>query len=199
MKKGALITIYGVNNVGKTTQAKILIGKLKSCGLKVKYLKYPVYDIKPTGPIINKVLRGEGGQKIPEDELQLWFILNRYQFQSELQKLLDNGYIVIAEDYIGTGIAWGMAKGLDEMWLINANKHLIKEDLSIYIQGKRDPNVKEKKHVHEQNDELVERCKKTHEYLCKKYKWKKVLQGNINTTAKLIFNIVDDFLKRRYS
>lgn len=200
MKKGALITIYGVNNVGKTTQSKLLIEKIKECSFsKVKYLKYPVYDITPTGPMINKVLRGKDGQKISEDELQLWFILNRYQFQPELKKLLDNGYIVVAEDYIGTGIAWGMAKGLDEKWLINANKYLIKEDLSLYIQGKRDPHVKEAVHVHEQNDELVEKCKKTHEYLCEKYKWEKIIQGDINTTAKLIFNVVDDFLKQRYS
>jgi len=199
MKKGSLITIYGVNNVGKTTQSKILIRRIRSRGFKVKYLKYPVYDISPTGPMINQVLRGKDGQKISEDELQLWFILNRYQFQPELKKLLADGYVVVAEDYIGTGIAWGMAKGLSEDWLITANKHLIKEDLSIYIEGKRDPHVKEARHVHEQNDELTEKCKKTHLYLCEKYGWNKVVQGDVNTTAKRILNIVDDFLKQRYS
>jgi hypothetical protein len=42
-----------------------------------------------------------------EHELQLWFVLNRYQYEPELKKLLNDGYIVIAEDYVGTGIAWG--------------------------------------------------------------------------------------------
>jgi len=200
MQKGTFITIYGVNNIGKTTHAKLLCKRLEENGFKTHYLKYPIYDIEPTGPFLNKTLRDPAGQKISEDELQLWFVLNRYQFQPELKKLIDDGYIVIAEDYTGTGIAWGMAKGLSEEWLENANKHLIKEDLSILIEGQRDLRAKETTHVHEQNDALTEKCKQVHNYLFAKYGWKKItLRDRVPDTADAIFNVVDEFLKGRYS
>jgi dTMP kinase len=199
MKKGALITIYGINNIGKSTHAKRLTERLEKEGHKAKYIKYPIYDIEPTGPFINKTLRSEK-QEISEDELQFWFILNRYQYQKELERLLAEGYIVVAEDYIGTGIAWGTAKGLDMEWLEMANKNLLKEDLAIIIKGERDLDAREATHVHEQNDELIEKCKHVHFELAEKYGWKSVqLQPEIPDTAKLVWNIVDDFLQDRYS
>ncbi|MFA7685230.1 MAG: hypothetical protein WCX95_00335 [Candidatus Gracilibacteria bacterium] len=198
--KGTFITLYGINNIGKTTHAKLLCKRLEEKGFKAHYLKYPIYDIEPTGPFLNKTLRDPSGQHISEDELQLWFILNRYQFEPKLEQLLEDGYIVIAEDYSGTGIAWGMAKGLSEEWLMSANKHLIKEDLSILIEGERNLRAKEKTHVHEQNDDLVEKCKAVHGYLAEKNKWKRVsLQNRVEDTSNMIFNIVDEFLKGIYS
>jgi len=196
--KGTFITIYGINNIGKTTQAKILAKNLKRRGLKVKFVKFPRYDLKPTGPFINKVLRGSDGQKISEDELQLWFILNRYQAQNELKTLLNQGYIIIAEDYTGTGIAWGMAKGCDEKWLTEGNKFLLKEDLAIFLYGKRHEHAKERVHVHEQNDSLIKKSDKAHFHLAEKYKWRKIsVNGPILVASKLILKEVDDFLKHR--
>jgi dTMP kinase len=200
MQKGTFITLYGINNIGKSTHAKLLCKKLEEQGFKTHYLKYPIYEIEPSGPFINKTLRNPEGQAISEDELQFWFVLNRYQFQPQLKKLLEEGYVVVAEDYIGTGIAWGMAKGLEEEWLTGLNTHLVKEDLSILIEGNRDLRARETTHVHEQNDALVEKCKETHNYLGEKYDWKKIhLQDEISDTAGLIFGVVDEFLKKRYS
>lgn len=192
------ITIYGINNIGKTTQAKILVKNLRKKGLRVKYMKFPRYDLKPTGPSINSVLRSPRGQKISEDELQMWFILNRYQAQPGLKKLLRDGYIIIAEDYTGTGIAWGMAKGCDEKWLTEGNKFLLKEDLAIFLYGKRHEIAKERIHVHEQNDDLIKKSDKAHFYLADKYKWRKIsVNGSVLGTSKLILKEVDDFLSHR--
>lgn len=197
MSKGKLITIYGINNVGKSTQTKILVEKLEKAGQKVKYLKYPLYDLAPTGPFLNSVLRSEGGQKISEDELQLWFILNRYQFQPELKKFLDEGYIVVAEDYVGTGIAWGTAKGLAQEWLEEANKFLLKEDLAIFIDGERDPRVIEKIHVHEQNPELMMKCAEVLKSMAKKFNWNVVeRKSTIEETAGKIWEVVNGFLQK---
>lgn len=194
MERGKFITIYGINNIGKTTHAKKLVAKLKSEGNKSIYVKYPVYDEEPSGVFIDKILRDKE-QKIPEDELQLWFVLNRYQYQPKLEKLLEEGYIVVAEDYIGTGIAWGTAKDLDTQWLEAINSKLLKEDLAIMMEGKRDVSAKEDVHVHEQNDELIKKCIDVHSQLADKYAWKRVeLQEKIPNTARLIWDIVDDFL-----
>lgn len=195
MFKGKFITIYGINNIGKSTQAKLLVERLTKEGYKAKYVKYPVYDLAPTGPFLNKVLRGDGEQKIPEDELQLWFILNRYQFEPQIKEWLKEGYIVVAEDYIGTGIAWGTAKGLDKNWLKNANKYLLKEDFSIMLEGKRDLRAQEKNHVHEQNDLLVEKCTRVHEELAEEFGWKKVrVQEKIEDTAEDMWEAIRKFL-----
>lgn len=195
MSNGKFITLYGINNIGKTTHAKKLVEKLQSAGHKSVYVKYPVYDVEPSGTFIDQVLRGEKGQNISEDELQFWFVLNRYQYQNELKKYLGEGYIVVAEDYIGTGIAWGTAKGLDTEWLETVNSRLIKEDLAIMMEGTRDESAKEEVHVHEQNDELIRKCTAVHSDLADKYGWKRVmLQDKVEDTAKMIWDIVDDFL-----
>lgn len=199
--RGKFITIYGINNIGKSTHAKLLVERLEKEGYKAKFLKYPVYDIEPTGPFLNNILRNPNGQKnsagekISEDELQLWFVMNRYQYQPELNRLLDEGYIVVAEDYVGTGIAWGMAKGLDEEWLKSANKYLLKEDFAIVLEGKRDLKAQEKTHVHEQNIELVEKCLKTLSHLTSKYNWRRIqIQSKIEDTAEILWNTVSEFL-----
>lgn len=202
--RGKFITIYGINNIGKSTHAKLLIERLIKEGYKAKFIKYPVYDIEPTGPFLNSVLRNPNGQKnsvgenISEDELQLWFVMNRYQYQPELKRLLNEGYIVVAEDYVGTGIAWGMAKGLDEEWLKSANKYLLKEDFAIVLEGERDLTVQEKIHVHEQNDELVKKCLKTLQYLTSKYNWHRIqIQSKIENTAEILWNTVNEFLEKK--
>ena len=192
--KGTFITIYGVNNLGKTTHAILLCEHLERLGHKVKRLKYPIYDIEPTGSFINSEIRS-GKQKVSEEELQLWYVLNRYQYQSKLKSLLEDGYFVIAEDYSGTGIAWGIAKGLNEDWIISANEYLIKPDLAVLFEGTRMLNSKETGHIHEQNDELSEKCKQVHSYLADKWGWKKVeVQEDKNETEKLLWKVVDKFL-----
>lgn len=197
--KGALITIYGANNIGKTTHSKILVERLKEKGFKSEYMKFPRYDLEPTGDFLNKTLRSAEGQQISEEELQMWFILNRYQAQAEMKAMIEDGVIIVSEDYIGTGIAWGVSKGLDEEWLESANKFLLKEDFTMMIDGDRVAKSKEAVHVHEQNDELMRKSREVHVRLCEKYGWHKIpLQEKKEDTAKLIWNAVDDFLKGRY-
>lgn len=192
---GTFITFYGINNIGKSTHALRVVEKLNAEGRKAKYVKFPIYDLEPTGPFLNGVLRGADGQKISEDELQMWFVLNRYQFQPELERLLGEGYIVVAEDYTGTGIAWGMAKGLEMSWLEELNKFLRREDFSILFEGERDVTAMEKQHVHETNEELVQKCVKTHQQLGDKYKWNRVqVQPDKEETAKLVWELIDGLL-----
>ncbi|MFC1616445.1 dTMP kinase, partial [Patescibacteria group bacterium] len=137
MKKGKFITIYGINNIGKTTQSKLLVENLEQAGYDVIYVKYPVYSIEPSGPFINKILRNSNNQSISEEELQSWFVLNRYQYQPKLIQFLNEGKIIVAEDYSGTGIAWGTAKGVNQSWLESINNNLLKEDLAIMLEGQR--------------------------------------------------------------
>jgi len=174
--KGKFITLYGINNIGKTTHAKWLVANLRSEGYSAEYIKYPHYDVEPTGPMINNILRSEK-QTISEEELQMWYTLNRFQFEPKLREMLEKYNYVVAEDYIGTGLAWGTAKGADLDWLKQLNKHLLKEDIAVLLDGERFLQAKEKIHVHESNDELMKRCREVHLELAEEYNWP-IVQAN---------------------
>lgn len=195
MRKGFFIAIYGVNNIGKSTHAKRLVEWLKMNGRKAYYMKYPVYDLEPTGPAINAILRSDKKQSVSEEALQRLFTQNRKDFEPKLKELIDDGFIVVAEDYTGTGIAWGTAKGLDLLFMEKLNEGLIKEDMAILLTGRRDIRAIEKQHIHERNEHLIDNVSKILNDLGNKYGWKKViLQDKIDDTAKLIREAVGDKL-----
>ena len=171
MSKGKLIVIYGINNLGKTTQAKKLVAWLEARGFQAQYVKYPIYDLAPSGPYINAIVRKNLWQKIPPQEIQLWYAINRFQYQPELLSKLEQGIMVVAEDYVGTGIAWGIAEGVDKAWLENLNAPLYKEDLGILLLGRRFLKAAEKNHFHESNAALTENCHAVHEQLARAGGW----------------------------
>lgn len=184
------ITVYGVNNIGKTTHTKRLAKRLQEEGHDVIRVKFPVYDVHPSGDFLHKILRA-GGQTISEEELQLWFVINRYQFQPTLKKWLNEGKTVVAEDYVGTGIAWGTTKGLSKEWLEELNKFLIQEDLAILIDGEREKRSIEEGHIHEEKHDLIASCRKILLELAEKHAWKTIpLQPKKYETAELIWKEV---------
>ncbi len=191
MSTGRLITLYGVNNIGKSTHARLLVEHLRAEGRRVEYLKYPIYDLVPTGIRLNEILRGSSEQTVSEEELQTLFMQNRKDFEPTLKKMLDEGAIVIAEDYTGTGIGWGMTKGLTREFLENLNKDLIKEDFAILLTGHRSESAREAHHIHEQHVELLDKVSKIFVELGRIYGWKTVqIQPTKDATAKLVYEIV---------
>lgn len=179
MTRGKFIVLLGINNLGKSTQAKLLVENLQNYGLKAEYLKYPIYDLEPTGPQINEIIRSGKKQELSEEELQEIYVQNRRDYQPELETKLSKGINIVAEDYVGTGLAWGVAKGAQLEKLLEQNEGLIKADLAILLDGERFTEAKEEKHIHEQNDELMERCRQVHLDLAKKYNWK-IINANQN-------------------
>jgi len=174
---------------------KGLVRKLKAAGYDAIRLKYPVYNLYPSGEYLNKILRSGTHQTIDEHELQLWFVINRYQFQPTLEKWLKNDRIVIAEDYSGTGIAWGTAKGVKTKWLESINQNLIKENLAIFLDGNRSIKAIETGHIHEENYDLIKRCQLIHRKLARKYNWKRIkVQPKKNDTLNLIWEKVAPYL-----
>jgi len=133
--KGKFIVFYGINNLGKTTQVDLLIQKLKECGITAEYLKYGVYNLEPSGVMLNEYLRKKNPYKFSPREFQLCHAFNRTQYEPVLKQKLDAGIWIIAEDYKGTGIAWGVGADVDQDFLIRLNAHLYSEDLCILFDG----------------------------------------------------------------
>lgn len=196
MKRGKFIVFYGINNLGKTTQAQLLVEKLKKEGWEAEYLKYAVYDLEPSGPLINNYLRQGNPYDLTPREFQVVQVLNRFQYQPELLKKLQNGVTVIAEDYVGTGLAWGIGAGVDKQFLKRLNQNLYKEDLAFLFKGKRFREAAENGHAHEENDELTERVRQIHERLGEELGWS-VINANEEkvTIHEKIWQIVKNNLK----
>ena len=169
--KGKLIVLYGINNLGKTTQAKLLVKWLQSLGIKAEYLKYAIYDLKPSGPLLNGYLREGNPYALTPREFQLLQVLNRTQYEPTLLSKLESGTWIIAEDYVGTGIAWGTGAGLHQDFLEEINAHLVKEDLAFFFDGERFTSGIEKVHQHEQNEKLTQKVREIHQHLAQKLGW----------------------------
>lgn len=169
---GKLIVLYGANNLGKSTQVTLLEQFLKNKKISVTRIKYPIYDLEPTGPLINAVLRQ--GRQMPEEELQRTYVQNRRDYEPTLKKTLQDGTWVIAEDYVGTGIAWGMVRGVDLETLEKMNEGLYPADVAIMLYGKRFDTGKETNHRNETDDTIWQTAQDKHLFLAERYDWSKV-------------------------
>ncbi len=193
---GKLIVLYGINNLGKSTQAKLLVEKLKAEGLKAEYLKYPIYNLMPSGEILNDYLREGNFYDLHSREAQIIYALNRTQYQDTLIKKLEDGIHVIAEDYKGTGIAWGLGAGVSEVFLKSINSHLIDEDLVFLFDGERFMEAMEKTHKHETNNDLTTKVRWAHLKLKEEYGWIKINANlSIEEISTIIWDKASSFIK----
>jgi dUTP pyrophosphatase len=194
---GKLIVLYGINNLGKSTQAKLLVTRLKANGYQAEYLKYPIYELNPSGQILNDYLRLGNTLQLTPREVQIIYALNRDQYQEEIIKKLKSGVNLIAEDYKGTGIAWGLGAGVEEKFLKQINSHLLDEDLVFLFDGERFREAIENGHRHENNEDLINKVRWAHLKLREEYGWLKI---NANLTIEEIheqlWKRVCQFLKK---
>ncbi len=167
------IVLYGINNIGKSTQIQRLQEKFQAAGKTVKVMKYPVYDLLPTGPQINYFLRDPEAEKISGESLQMLYIQNRLDYEPQLVRDLKKYDIVLAEDYVGTGMAWGMTQNIPFPWIQSKHdQHRQKKaDLEILLDGDRFLSGKEKNHRNESDDQAVQLTRKNFLFLAKRYHW----------------------------
>jgi dTMP kinase len=168
---GRFIALYGVNNIGKSTQISLLVSALASEGYTVEQRKSPNYEL-PSGKIINAILRE--GRAASASELQQWQALNMNQDQPSLREALAEGKLVVTEDYWGTTIAWGLGHGLARADLNAMVDGLPEPDIAILMHGRRFSQAKEAGHAHEENDDLTERVQRFHLELADEFGWRKV-------------------------
>lgn len=185
-QRGKFIVLYGVNNLGKTTQAQQLVKHLILSGQNAEYLKYPVYESK-MGRLINNYLRGGNFYYLSPREAQIIYSLDRTVYEKELTAKLDAGINVVAEDYVGTGLAWGIGNGVEETFLRYINSHLLREDLAILLDGERYHASAEKEHHNELDESLIRRVRSIHLRLGHELGWIKI---NANQTKEEVHESV---------
>lgn len=172
---GKFIVIYGSNNLGKSTQLDLLEETFKEMGRPYTRIKYPIYESE-TGRLINQILRGnkEEQGRISEEEIQTLYAENRRDFEPTLKKLLEEGD-VLAEDYVGTGLAWGEVRGVKKEFLEEINADLLVPDCAILLDGERFNGGIEKGHRNETaGQEVWETSRRIHLELAAEYGWEVV-------------------------
>lgn len=149
------IVFYGTNNLGKSTQATLLTERMNTEGFRAQYIKYPIYDLAPTGPMINDYLRAGNPEALSPRELQLLHALNRTHAEPAIKKKLRAGIHLVVEDYIETSIAWGGSQGVSIGLLEQLNSHLKQPDLIFLFEGDRFVASTEAGHAHETKNDLL--------------------------------------------
>lgn len=196
-EKGKFIVIYGVNNVGKTTQARMLVENLIiNLSQEGEYIKYPIYDMMPSGPLINNYLKEGNKYQFTAREFQLLHVLNRTQNEAKIKEKLESGTWVIAEDYSGTGIAWGIAADVDKKLLYTMNSHLLQEDLGILLVGEPFVENLDKTNFHETDAALMQRVNDVFRDISKDFGWYTV---NANRTKEEVQEEILQIIKSKVS
>lgn len=110
LKKGILVTIEGIDGVGKSSQAALLSQFLRSKGYDVVELKEPTDGV--WGKKI-KHLSKKGRDVSPKEECQ-WFLQDRVEdVEKNINPALNSGKIVIMDRYYYSNMAYQGALGLN--------------------------------------------------------------------------------------
>jgi thymidylate kinase len=189
--RGLFIVVYGLSGVGKTKQLELLGEKLKQERIAFKEVEYPIYELGEAGPRLKRIVwRKERG--LPEEEMQQLFAQNRRDFEPTLKKWLVSGVTVLAEDYKGTSIVWGVTRGMQLERIEEINKEFPDPDVSILIDGPRRLDIRPGEgHIYQTDEDEWYRARKTYLDMADRYGWIRVGgDAPILTVANRIWTVV---------
>jgi dTMP kinase len=159
LKKGILVVFEGIDGSGKSTQAEILLKRLREEDFDAVYFREPS--------------KGKWGRKIkkkalhpdslsPEEELDLFLKDRKENVEKNLKPALQKRRIVILDRYYYSTIAYQGAKGIDEKMIRAMNEEFVVEPDLVFIfdidpqKGlERIENRKKKYRLFEREDYLV--------------------------------------------
>jgi len=131
LKKGLLIVIEGIDGAGKSTQARILLRKLKSLGHNAVAFREPTRG--KWGREIKKLAKRSGSVS-PEEELALFIRDRKENVEKSLKPALLTKKIVVLDRYYYSTIAYQGAKGIDPARIKRLNeKFAVKPDMVIIL------------------------------------------------------------------
>jgi dTMP kinase len=109
-RRGLLIVLEGIDGSGKTTQARLLLGRLRRRGRKAVFFREPTRG--RWGREIKR-LAARAGSLSAEEQLALFVKDRRENVARNLKPALAAGRIVVLDRYYFSTIAYQGAKGLD--------------------------------------------------------------------------------------
>jgi len=129
-EKGAFICIEGVDGCGKTTQAKLLVKKLRKS-------HNAVYTAEPSRGKIGAFIRKSclyGEKRLSSAVEALLFAADRLEHvENEVLPALRQGRLVVSDRYVYSSLAYQGAAGLSLEWIEKINGHALHPDFAIFI------------------------------------------------------------------
>lgn len=130
-RKGFFICVEGLDGCGKTTQARILVKRLKKIGYDA------IYTAEPSSGRIGMLVKRyflQGEKRVSAVVEALLFAADRFEHvEKEVIPALNEGKIVVSDRYVYSSLAYQGADGLDLKWIEMVNDHVIRPDLAIFV------------------------------------------------------------------
>jgi len=128
--RGIFICVEGLDGCGKTTQAKLLVKRLRR--------DYgAVYTAEPSEGKIGKLIKRrylhavKRGSAVVE---ALLFAADRLEhLKSDVLPALNEGKLVVSDRYVFSSLAYQGAAGLDLKWIEKINEYAVRPGLALFI------------------------------------------------------------------
>ncbi|MEK7509704.1 MAG: thymidylate kinase [Patescibacteria group bacterium] len=218
--RGKLIVVDGSDGVGKATQTKLLVKRLKKAGKRIETLDFPQYKADFFGHFIKEALSGKHGDFISMNPylVSIAYAADRWESKAKLEKWLAEGATVVLDRYVssnqmhqGGKIKSSKARTSFLKWL-DIMEHevfgLPRPDLIIFLHVPVALSIKlmrgrsRKKDLAERNAKHLERSQASAFRLIKRHgNWKKIecTDGENILPREAIheemYNVVKKFLK----
>jgi dTMP kinase len=129
-KQGKFIAVEGIDGAGKTTQAYMLVEKLRSLGYSAEYTTEPTYE--RIGTILRLHVAQAKNRKFVYEALL--FAADRYEHLKKfILPRLKKGIHVVTDRYLYSSLAYQGVTGVSQKWLRDINFFAIKPDMTIYL------------------------------------------------------------------
>ena len=197
---GKLIVIEGTDSSGKQTQAELLYEKYKKMGKKVMKVTFPNYESPSSAPV-KMYLNGEFGENVGEVNtyaVSTMFAVDRYaSFKTIWEKFYNDGGIIISDRYTTSNMVHQASKMDDKVekdgyleWLAELEYERMgipKPDMVVFLNmptemayklmEKRKNKItgEDKKDIHENDREYMQKSHDNACYIANKYSWKEIM------------------------
>jgi len=129
-ERGAFICIEGLDGCGKTTQAKLLVSRLRNS-------YNAVYTAEPSRGRIGAFIRKSclyREKRLSIAVEALLFAADRVEHvENEVIPALGQGHLVVSDRYVYSSLAYQGAAGLSLEWIERINVHALRSDFAIFI------------------------------------------------------------------
>ncbi|MCK9216821.1 MAG: dTMP kinase [Firmicutes bacterium] len=171
-KKGIIIVFEGIDQSGKGTQAKLFIDRLKEMGLSSAYLHFHDLDT-PLGKEIQLFL--EGKRNYSPIVRQLLFAANRYERNEDIGDFIKSKDFIVIDRYIPSGLAYGIANGMELDWMLEIEKQLFQPDIVVLLDITSNTSYSRKppkdRDIYEKDLAFLEKVRDSYLGLAKKFNW----------------------------
>jgi dTMP kinase len=130
LKKGVLIVLEGIDGAGKSTQARLLLKRLRVLGWKAASFREPTRG--KWGREIKRLAK-HAGSLTPDEELALFIKDREENVRKHLRPALARKQIVVLDRYYFSTIAYQGAKGIDPALIRRMNERFAAKPDLVFV------------------------------------------------------------------